>query len=239
MKKREKHWKMMKKQEQKNNEKWWPREKKTRNTYEKEWQKMKHDEKEKKNNEKWWRREKQKQWKMIKNDERVVSLFFLSFQCLLSLFHHVSLFFSLFSSFFIGVSLVFIMFPCFFLSFSSCFIVFFHSCSSLFLVFFSLVHHCSLFFSSRFHHVSLFFLACWLGVLLLEKSSVVFCTGMHEIDKIEYSRGCFHIGTCWIQNCWKSHSRICLTSFHSSTLLLQKSSVVSKFSAQACTKLTR
>jgi hypothetical protein len=75
--------------------------------------------------------------------------------------------------------------------------------------------------------VSLFFLACWLGVLLLEKSSVVFCTGMHEIDKIEYSRGCSHIGTCWIQNCWQSQSRICLTSFHSSTLLLQK--IISSF----------
>jgi len=33
-------------------------------------------------------------------------------------------------------------------------------------------------------------LACWLSVLLLQKSSVVFCTGMHETDKIEYSRGC-------------------------------------------------
>jgi len=32
-------------------------------------------------------------------------------------------------------------------------------------------------------------LACWLSVLLLQKSSVVFCTCMHEIDKIEYSRG--------------------------------------------------
>ena len=52
----------------------------------------------------------------------------------------------------------------------------------------------------------------------------VFCTGMHEIDKIEYSRGHSDIGTCWIQNCcqncWQSPSRICLTSFHSSTLLL-------------------
>ena len=50
---------------------------------------------------------------------------------------------------------------------------------------------------------------------------------MHEIDKIEYSRGCSHIGTCWIQNCWQSLSRICLTSFHSSTLLLQK--IISSF----------
>ena len=50
---------------------------------------------------------------------------------------------------------------------------------------------------------------------------------MHEIDKIEYSRGCSHIGTCWIQNCWQSQSRICLTSFHSSTLLLQK--IISSF----------
>ena len=70
-------------------------------------------------------------------------------------------------------------------------------------------------------------MACWLSVLLLQKSSVVFCTGMHEIDKIEYSRGCSHIGTCWIQNCWQSQSRICLTSFHSSTLLLQK--IISSF----------
>ena len=101
------------------------------------------------------------------------------------------------------------MFHCFFSLFFIIFSCFFLSCSSLFIV-----------FSSLFHHVSLFFLACWLGVLLLEKSSVVFCTGMHEIDKIEYSRGCSHIGTCWIQNCWKSPSRICLTSFHSSTLLL-------------------
>ena len=77
------------------------------------------------------------------------------------------------------------------------------------------------------------------SALLLQKSSVVFCTGMNEIDKIEYSRGYSHIGTCWIQNVWKSQSRICLTSFHGSALLLQKSSVVSKFSAQACTKLTR
>ena len=89
------------------------------------------------------------------------------------------------------------------------FLFFFHSCSSLFIV-----------FSSIFNRVSLFFWHVDLASCCFKKSSVVSCTGMHEIDKIEYSRGCSHIGTCWIQNCWKSPSRICLTSFHSSTLLL-------------------
>ena len=48
MKKRENHWNMMKKQGQKTMKNDDQERKKTRNTYEKEWQKMKHDEKEKK-----------------------------------------------------------------------------------------------------------------------------------------------------------------------------------------------
>ena len=102
------------------------------------------------------------------------------------------------------------MFPCFF------FTLFHH----LFLFLFSLVHHCSLFFPLCLIMFPCFFWHVDLASCCFKKSSVVFCTGMHEIDKIEYSRGCSHIGTCWIQNCWKSPSRICLTSFHSSTLLL-------------------
>ena len=63
------------------------------------------------------------------------------------------------------------------------------------------------------------------STLLLHKcinNFKIFRTGIHEIDMIEYSRGHSHIGTCWIQNCWQSPSRICLTSFHNSTLLLHK-----------------
>ena len=87
--------------------------------------------------------------------------------------------------------------------------MFFLSCSSFFIV-----------FPLLFIMFPCFFCYVDLASCCFKKSSVVFCTGMHEIDKIEYSRGHSHIGTCWIQNCWQSPSRICLTSFHSSTLLL-------------------
>ena len=64
----------MKKRE-KNTEKWWKnrdkkqwtmmtKREKTRNTYEKEWQKMKHDEKEKKQ----WKMMKKRETKTMKND---------------------------------------------------------------------------------------------------------------------------------------------------------------------------
>ena len=123
------------------------------------------------------------------------------------------------------------MFDCFFHFFSSCFLVFFSLVHHFSLFFFTLFHHLFLFFSLLFIIVHCFFLYLSLCFLVFfwhvdlasccfKKSSVVFCTGMHEIDKIEYSRGHSHIGTCWIQNCWQSPSRICLTSFHNSTLLL-------------------
>ena len=64
MKKRENHWNMMKKQGQKTMKNDDQERKKTRNTYEKEWQKMKHDEKEKKQ----WKMMKKRETKTMKND---------------------------------------------------------------------------------------------------------------------------------------------------------------------------